>query len=462
MENGGVTMGAGGLIAGGLNMTGGVISPAGAGALTLVGSNVQATSSLSESAAITSPLLLENSQVINVSPGGAPELQVTGVIGEEGGQYGITKTGGGTMLMTANNSYAGATTISEGKLIVNGSQGGAFSVGQGGTLTGLGTVGTTNVEGVLAPTAPGLSTGSLSFGPSGRFDATLSSVAPATVPSVIATGSVTINPSAVLNLVVEPGTSLPHASSVLLINNKGSGVINGTFSGIPNGFELSTSVGVPLVANYAGGDGNDLSFTADTLPRINAISATPSSAVVGQAVSLNVSASDADSDSLTTTWNFGDGTTGTGAATSHVYAKTGTYVATATVSDGIGQVHSSVVVIVATVTIPPPPAPAATKPVNTSKPTIKGKAKIKSKLTAGTGTFTGTAPIVYKYQWESCVTKKHKKKSVTSCKTIKGATKSSFTVGKQYKGKSLEVVVTATNVAGSASASSKLTAVIKK
>ena len=117
---------------------------------------------------------------------------------------------------------------------------------------------------------------------------------------------------------------------------------------------------------------------------------------------------------------------------------------------------------------PTPPVTVTVAPKNTGLPTIKGKDKVKAKLTASQGTWIGTAPITYKYRWESCdlKTKKGKKgkkgKKVLQCVAIKGATKATLTLSKKNVGHRIEVVVTATNAAGFASAASKPTAVVKK
>ncbi len=56
----------------------------------------------------------------------------------------VTKSGPGTQTLTGNNSYTGTTTVSEGKLFINGNQtaaAGAVSVSSGATLGGTGVIG---------------------------------------------------------------------------------------------------------------------------------------------------------------------------------------------------------------------------------------------------------------------------------------------------------------------------------
>jgi autotransporter-associated beta strand protein len=357
--NDGSVMIAGNLSAGSLSMTGGTIG--GTGHLALAG-DVQATSSLSGPATVSSGVRLGASPTVTVASGTAPELWITGPIGETGGARGITKAGAGTLLTSGASTYTGTTTVSAGTLVADGSQPGPFSVGQGGTLRGSGTVGATSVAGVLAPLAPGLRTGSLSFGPTARLDAPISSTAPETIPSAIVTGGVAIDPGATANVSVVPGIALPRGAKLPLIDDDGSDAIVGQFAGLAAGSLLGTPEGIPLAVSYAGGDGNDLSLTpANRAPHVGSVSATPNRIATGRRVALSVAASDADGDPLTTTWSFGDGTAGAGAATSHAYAKAGTFTAVATVSDEIAQVQSSAVI-----TVTGTPRPALTRSVKAS------------------------------------------------------------------------------------------------
>jgi len=368
MKDGTITYANNTLSVGSLNMTGGSITGTGIGVLQL-GGEAQATSSPSGPATLATGVRLNASPTFTVNPGTAPELSVTGPISEFGGSRGLTKAGTGTMKLGAANTYTGTTTVSAGTLIDEGGAPGAMTVGPNGTLEASGTVGALASEGVLVPLLPGLKTGALSFGSNARLDMTLSSIAPEGVPSLSATGSVTISPSAALNLVFTPSIPLPHTGSVQLIGNDEADAIGGRFTGIPNGFVLNTAAGVPLLVSYAGADGNDLTLTPSNIPPLlSAITATPSPAVAGQAVAMSVTASDANQDPLTTSWSFGDGSTGTGASTSHTYTAPGSYTVVATVSDGASQVQSTAVITVSapagTGTGPAQPTPGSTPPVS--------------------------------------------------------------------------------------------------
>lgn len=81
-------------------------------------------------------------------------------------------------------------------------------------------------------------------------------------------------------------------------------------------------------------------------------------------------------------------------------------------------------------------------PVNTVLPVIADTFEIGQELTATTGTWTGTEPISYSYQW--------KRDGVN----ISGAINSAYTPTGDDDGTELSVTVTATNSAGSASATS--------
>ncbi len=110
------------------------------------------------------------------------DLRVSGVIGGVGG---LIKNGAGTMMLTAANTYTGATTVNAGSLIVTGSTtlGSAVTVNNAGSVFG----GTGNVGGTVtigngavltagnnmlnAPTTGALSTGPLTLQTGSTFNA---------------------------------------------------------------------------------------------------------------------------------------------------------------------------------------------------------------------------------------------------------------------------------------------------
>jgi hypothetical protein len=92
-------------------------------------------------------------------------------------------------------------------------------------------------------------------------------------------------------------------------------------------------------------------------------------------------------------------------------------------------------------------------PVSTSPPTVSGTPQVGQTLTAGTGAWTG-GPASFAFQWQRCDA------SGVSCVDIGGATGGTYVVGSADVGSTLRVVVTATNAAGSASASSAPTAAV--
>ena len=100
------------------------------------------------------------------------------------------------------------------------------------------------------------------------------------------------------------------------------------------------------------------------------------------------------------------------------------------------------------------------KPASTALPRVTGRAKVGSRLTATNGSWTGTTPMSYRYQWMSCAGKLHDGKP-QRCLAITGAGKSSLILSNQNAGRRLEVIVMAANAAGKTSATSQPTGIVK-
>jgi Concanavalin A-like lectin/glucanases superfamily len=97
---------------------------------------------------------------------------------------------------------------------------------------------------------------------------------------------------------------------------------------------------------------------------------------------------------------------------------------------------------------------AASAPSNTSPPTIAGTPQQGQTLTASPGTWSGSQPIAFAYQWQRCDA------SGAACLDRTGETGTSYTIGSADVGGTIRVVVTASNAAGSSTATSSPTAVV--
>lgn len=101
-------------------------------------------------------------------------------------------------------------------------------------------------------------------------------------------------------------------------------------------------------------------------------------------------------------------------------------------------------------------AASRTVPTNQSRPTISGTAQEGQVLTVSNGTWSGTTPITFTYQWQRC------DNNGNSCSSITGATDNKYTLKAVDVGNTLRAIVTAKNSSGSASRTTVPTAVVTK
>ena len=94
------------------------------------------------------------------------------------------------------------------------------------------------------------------------------------------------------------------------------------------------------------------------------------------------------------------------------------------------------------------------KPTNQNPPTIAGTAQLGQTLTAGNGTWTGTTPITFVYQWERCDT------NGKNCAPIANAMDNTYTIVQADVGSTLVINVVGKNPDGQDSESSNATAVV--
>jgi len=93
-------------------------------------------------------------------------------------------------------------------------------------------------------------------------------------------------------------------------------------------------------------------------------------------------------------------------------------------------------------------------PNNTTVPQISGKAQVGQTLTTDNGTWSGTAPLTFTYQWRIC------NDNGNACHDITGAAGNEYTLKAGDAGNTIRVQVTAKNSDGSDSATSVPTAAI--
>jgi hypothetical protein len=95
---------------------------------------------------------------------------------------------------------------------------------------------------------------------------------------------------------------------------------------------------------------------------------------------------------------------------------------------------------------------ATIAPSNNSAPSISGQTAAGSTLTANPGTWSGSTPLSFQYQWQICDS------SGAGCHDISGATAQTYQVKSSDAGNTLKVHVIASNSDGSSSATSDATA----
>lgn len=104
--------------------------------------------------------------------------------------------------------------------------------------------------------------------------------------------------------------------------------------------------------------------------------------------------------------------------------------------------------------VPSGGAAGGTPPSNSAPPTISGTARQGQTLTGQTGSWSGSTPIAFGFQWRVCDT------AGASCSDLAGATAQTHVVTSAEVGHTLRVLVVASNSAGTASVLSAATTVV--
>ncbi len=167
--------------------------------------------------------------------GGDGNLTINAAIGQTASGAGFSKIGAGTLVLSGTNTYTGATTVNNGKLVINGNiSTSSTTVNTGATLGGSGNVGSVMVQagGALAPgNSPGnITATSLTLANDANFDIEIDKLLTPRNDSITLTGNfsnvLAITTGANLNLTLT-GTFILGDRFTLADYN----TINGTWNG---------------------------------------------------------------------------------------------------------------------------------------------------------------------------------------------------------------------------------------
>ncbi len=177
----------------------------------------------------------------------------------------LVKTGSGVQTLSGVSTFSGDVQINDGRLQVDGTLPAAIDINTGATIGGTGTVGTVaaNSGSTVAPgNSPGiLNTGNFDLQAGSTLEIELGGLGanPGTdYDQVDVTGSVSL--AGTLDL--RAYSNYAAGQTFTIINNDGSDPVTGTFAGLSNGatYQIGGSL---LTIDYFGGDGNDVTLTAD-------------------------------------------------------------------------------------------------------------------------------------------------------------------------------------------------------
>lgn len=171
-------------------------------------------------------------------------------------------------IIADDNASTPITIGNHDRTIVNGVRG-DVTVNFDGILGGIGTVGNVTVDdgGIVAP---GLSPGCLTTGNydqnGGDFTVEIDgAVACTEYDQLTVNGTVDIDTATTLNVVWDSAFTPSVGNTFTIVSNDATDAVTGTFASLAEGATLTID-GIVLSISYAGGDGNDVVLTVDSVP----------------------------------------------------------------------------------------------------------------------------------------------------------------------------------------------------
>jgi autotransporter-associated beta strand protein len=251
--------------------------------------------------------------------GSGSVVTMSSAIGESGGSFGLTKTGLGTVVLSATNTYTGATTVSAGTLRVNGSiaSSSGLTVAAGATLGGSGTAPATSISGTLAPgNSPGvLNTGNLTLNNNSTYAVELTgsgTTAGTHYDQANVTGTVTIgtiNTDRVTLSLLPSSYTHTGGNQFVIVNNDASDAVTATGKFKSGTTDLNEGTqfldgGNAFRLSYAGGTGNDVVLTALNKGTLSLTAGAAGRAIVGQSGTVGLTLSNSGTTANTATVGY--------------------------------------------------------------------------------------------------------------------------------------------------------------
>ncbi|MEZ2770738.1 Ig-like domain-containing protein, partial [Comamonas jiangduensis] len=212
------------------------------------------------------------------------------------GSGALTKAGAGELTLSGSNTNTGTTTVSAGTLAVDGSTSSATNVASGATLAGSGTLGgnvTVQNGGTLSPGGSGVGTltvnGNLTLNSGSTLALNINGATAGTgYDRVVVNGTANISSA---TLAVSHGYAAGSGDSYTVIVNDAADAVTGTFSGISEGGKFNAAGNsTELTTSYIGGTGNDLTLTTPIAPTITNVSSSTANGTykIGDVITINV------------------------------------------------------------------------------------------------------------------------------------------------------------------------------
>jgi autotransporter-associated beta strand protein len=179
----------------------------------------------------------------------------------------LNKGGAGTVTLSGTNTYTGATTVNDGKLVVNGSiSTSVTTVASGATLGGSGTVRALTIDSgafVTPGNSPGILTVNGAYTQAGQYTAEITGTTAGVggYDQIGVTGTVDITGGSLVAMFSGAGYNEGDLFFILL--NDSTDVITGTYTGFAQGATVATYGGLAWTISYNanGNNGGSPSFT---------------------------------------------------------------------------------------------------------------------------------------------------------------------------------------------------------